>query len=228
MSPSLALSVNDTGLNAALTGTPRLIIITNSGSSPATNVTYSPSPALPSGTTISPSSCGSIAASDTCTLTITPGSTPSSAPGDTGPTPITLSISGTNTNTLTPTLNILTYGSVYQGGYVYAVNDTTPNTGSIGGTVVSQTDQAPIFPNGAIWSSNGAGGATANVSSEIIPGIADTSTTGSSVPTYAAAQASFNSTYSNEITYPFPPSGSFFSCNGRSDGACNSANILTL
>lgn len=132
---TLGLSVNDTGLNAALTGTPRIITITNSGSNPAMSVTYTPSPSLPSGTTISPASCGTIAASDTCELTITPGSAPSAVSGDTSPTPITLSISGTNTNTLTPTVNILTYGSVYQGGYVYAVDDTTPDTGSIGGKV---------------------------------------------------------------------------------------------
>ena len=223
---TLGLSVNNTGLNTALTGTPRLITITNSGSNPATSVTYSLSPDLPSGTTISPSSCGTIAVSGTCVLTITPGSTASATAGDTSPTPITLSISGTNTNTLTPTVNILTYGSVYQGGYIYAVDDTKPNTGSIGGTVVTQTDQAPRYPGGVVWSSNGAN--STSVSNDSIPGIAETSTTGSSVPTYAFAQTSFNSTYSNESTFPFPSSGSFSSCIGRTNGACNSTNILTL
>lgn len=212
--------------NAALTGTPRLITITNSGTNSATNVTYSPSPALPSGTTISPASCGTIAASGTCVLIITPGSTASATAGNTSPTPITLSISGENTNTLTPTFNVLTYGSVYQGGYIYAVDDTTPNTGSIGGTVVTQTDQAPRSPGGVVWSSNGV--SSLSVSNDSIPGIAETSTTGSSVPTYAVSQTVFNSTYVNASTYPFPSSGSFSSCNGGTDGACNSANILTL
>ena len=224
---TLGLSVNDTGLNAALTGRPRLITITNSGSFSATNVTYSASPALPSGTTISPASCGTIVSSGTCVLTITPGSTASANAGDTSPTPITLSISGRNTNTLTPTVNILTYGSVYQGGYIYAVDDTTPDTGSIGGTVVTQTDQAdPALESlySVVWSSNGASSLSA--SNDLIPGIAETSTTGSSVPTYAAAQASFNTTYSNESTFPFPSAGSFASCNGGTNGACNSANIL--
>ena len=223
---TLGLSVNNTELNAALTGTPRLITITNSGSNSATSVTYSPSPALPSGTTISPSSCGTIAASSTCVLTITPGSTASATAGNTSPTPITLSISGTNTNTLTPTVNVLTYGSVYQGGYIYAVDDTTSNTGSIGGTVVTQTDQAPRYPDGVVWSSNGAN--STSVSYDSIPGIAETSTTDSSAPTYASAQTSFNSTYSNVSTSPFPSSSSFSSCNGRTNGACNSANILML
>jgi hypothetical protein len=134
---TLALSVNDTGLNAALTGTPRKITITNTGSAVATSVTYSPSPALPSGTTItsSPASCSTIAPSASCVLTITPWITPSAPPGNTNPTPITLSISGANTNTLTPTINILTYGSVYQSGYVYSVDDGTSDTNSIGGRV---------------------------------------------------------------------------------------------
>ena len=223
---TLGLSVNDTSLNAALTGTPRLITITNSGSISATSVTYSPSPALPSGTTISPSTCGTIAASGTCVLTITPGSTASATAGNSSPTPITLSISGTNTNTLTPTVNILTYGSVYQGGYIYAVDDTTADTGSIGGTVVTQTDQAPRYSGGVVWSSNGVD--SNSESDDSIPGIAETSTTGSSVPTYTDAQASFNSTYSNESTFPFPSSGSFSSCSGLTNGACNSTNILTL
>jgi hypothetical protein len=224
----LGLSVNNTTLNAALTGSPRLITIRNTGSNPAVNVTYTPSPSLPTGTTISPSSCDTIAPAGQCILTITPGNTPSATPGNTSPTPITLTISGTNTNTVTSPFNVLTYGSVYQGGYIYAVDDTTPNTGSIGGAVVTQTDQAPPDPYGVVWSSNGAGSAQENVSEDIIPGIAATSTTGSSVPTYSAAQASFNSTYSNCSLFPFPSSGSFSSCNGRTDGACNSANILTL
>lgn len=218
---TLGLSVNNTGLNAALRGTPRLITITNTGSITATNVTYFASPALPSGTTINPAHCGTIEVSGTCVLTITPGSTASATAGNTNPTPITLSISGTNTNTVTPALNVLTYGSVYQGGYIYAVDDTTPNTGSIGGTVVTQIDQAT-----GMWSSNGV--SSTSGSSDSIPGIAVTSTTSTSVPTYTNAQASFNSTYLNVSMFPFPSSVSFSSCNGGTDGACNSTNILTL
>lgn len=225
---TLGLSVNNTGLNTALIGTPRNITITNTGSVAATTVTYSPSPALPTGTTISPASCGTIAAADTCVLRITPGSTASATAGDTSPTPITLSISGTNTNTLTPTVNILTYGSVYQGGYLYAVDDTTPDTGSIGGSVVTQTDQAPRGLGGIVWSSNGAGSAAGDASYDSIPKIDETSTTGSPQPTYANSLNFFNATYSNESTYPFPSDGSFPPCNGRVAGACNSANILTL
>lgn len=201
---TLALSVNNTGLNTALTGTPRLITITNTGVVAASDVTYSPSPALPSGTTISPASCGAIAAFDACVLTITPGATPSAASGDTSPTPITLSISGANTNTLTPTVTVVTYGSVYQGGYVYAVDDTTPNTGSIGGKVAALTDQSA----GLIWSSDGSGA----VSYVAILGIDDLSTPLSPSPT--------------SPSYP-PGTPTYVACNGNSDGACNTSNIVS-
>lgn len=199
----LALSVNDTGLNAALTGAPRLIAITNTGVVPATAVTYSPSPALPSGTTISPSSCGTLAPSATCVLTITPGDTPSAVSGDTTPTPITLSISGSNTNTVTPTMNVLTYGSVYQGGYVYAVDDTTPDTGSIGGKVAALTDQS----TGVLWSSDG----SSSVSYVGILAIDELSTSFSPSPT--------------SPSYP-PGTPAYEACNGNSDGACNTSNIV--
>lgn len=201
---TLGLSVNNTGLNAALTGTPRLITITNAGTSPAINVTYAPSPALPSGTTISPASCGTIAVSDTCVLTITPGNISSAASGDTAPTPITLSISGSNTNTLTPTINILAYGSVYQGGYIYAVDDNTPDTGSIGGKVAALTDQSA----GVIWSSNG----SSSVSYVAILAIDELSTPLSPSPT--------------SPSYP-PGTPAYVACNGTSDGACNTANIVS-
>lgn len=60
-------------------GAARTLTITNTGAAAATNVTYTFSPALPSGTTISPTSCGTIAPAATCVLTITPGATPSAA-----------------------------------------------------------------------------------------------------------------------------------------------------
>lgn len=197
---TLTLSVADTNLNAALTGTPRVITITNTGNSAALNVSYSPSPALPAGTTISPA-CGTIAPSASCTLTITPGANPSAAPGDTNPVPITLSIAGTNTNTLTPTLNILTYGSVYQGGYIYAVDDTTPTGGNIGGKAVTLFDQTSPS-SGIIWSSDVLG----HVNFTAIYAVSENST----------------------ILQPSPSAGQIpgqTSCNGNQDGFCTSTNI---
>ncbi|HVY07960.1 MAG TPA: hypothetical protein VHB46_18435 [Burkholderiales bacterium] len=123
------------------TGVPRKITITNTGSAPATGVTVSSS-GLPSGTSITSDTCNgaTLAASASCTLTITPGSTPTHTAGSTTPTPATVSISGGNTNTVAVSVSVLTYGSLYQNGYVFALDDTTADTASVGGKAAAQTD----------------------------------------------------------------------------------------
>jgi hypothetical protein len=168
----LVLAVNDTALSASLTGSPRTFTLTNTGTATATSVGYAASPALPSGTTISPANCGDLAPAASCVLTITPGATPSSAAGDTNPAAVVLSVSGTNTNTLSVSIAVLTYGSVHQAGYVFSVDDTTPTTGSIGGKVAALTDQAVAFRPGIKWSSD----ANGDVAYDDIPGIYETST----------------------------------------------------
>ncbi|MEI6095697.1 MAG: hypothetical protein WCR08_09645 [Gammaproteobacteria bacterium] len=224
---TLGLSVNDLELNAALTGAPRVITISNSGTTTANNVAC-PTSGSASITSIVCTGCGTILAGQSCQVTITPSSTPSATAYVTNPTPITLSISGTNTNTLTPTINILTYGSVYQGGFVYEINDTTPNTGSIGGTVASLVDQAePNINSGPqstsiIWSSNGT---ASNVSYDLIPGIDETSSTSTGSPTYTAFSEYFQYIYTNTVA---PPSSSFNECNGSTDGSCDTSNILAF
>jgi hypothetical protein len=94
----------------------------------------------------------------------------------------------------------LNYGCIYQGGYAYAFDDTTPNTQSIGGQVATTTDQAPV-PNGVIWSSIGSGPAF-----DAIFGISELSTVSSPDPS------------------AFSVSGQA-ACNGSADGACNTNNI---
>jgi uncharacterized protein YjdB len=143
----LALRVYDAGTSPSLTGTPRIITITNTGTIAATDV--SPAATLmPSGTTLSTTCMASLTSGMSCTVTVTPGVTPSSAPGDTNPTPITLTVSGSNTNTVSVPVVVLAYGSVYQSGYVYSIDDTTANTGSIGGQVMALSDQSA----GIVWS----------------------------------------------------------------------------
>jgi hypothetical protein len=93
---------------------------------------------------------------------------------------------------------VLGYGCIYQEGYLYAVDDTTPNTQSIGGKVAAVTDQS----SGTYWSSDGAGNASFNA----VYGISETSTTSS----------------------PDPSSGQVAgqtACNGNIDGLCDSNNI---
>ncbi|MCX7116336.1 MAG: hypothetical protein NTW94_00175 [Legionellales bacterium] len=139
-------------------------------------------------------------------LTIVPGGTASAAAYDTNPTPITLAIAGDNTNTLNPTTNILTYGSVYQRGYLFAIDDTTAETSSIGGKIAALTDQAPAYPDGTVWSSDGMG--SSNVSHDIISGIDETSTTLTPSPA-------------------LNPPTTLSACNGATDGSCDSNNIVT-
>jgi hypothetical protein len=171
---ALALSTNEAAAAPlpALTGTPRVFTITNTGGAPALSVAYAldaGSPALPAGTTAI-STCTMLAPLASCQITITPGNTASALAGDASPVPVTLSIGGSNTNTLNPTVQVLTYGSAYQGGYVFAIDDTTPNTGSIGGKVVARDESVPV-----IWSSNGVSGNPADVAYNAIPGINENS-----------------------------------------------------
>lgn len=242
----LALSVNDTLTNAALTGNARQITITNTGPNTATGVSVLAT-GLPAGTDITtiPTTCtGTLAPGATCTVSITPGqNATSSCTTGIAPTPGKIIVSATNVGTpASSDVVVLGYGCQYQGGFLYSVDDTTNNgvtgaclvppcTNSIGGKVASLTDQADpnigVGPQATstIWSSNGSGNLPANVSYDIVPLIADVSTANDS---YANAQLIFDTTYVNTLAFPFPILGAFAPCNGASDGACNTNNILAL
>jgi hypothetical protein len=216
---NLALSVNDTGTNAALTGTPRFITITNTGSASTQNLSISPS-GLPAGTSITSNTCaGVLAPGDSCVVTITPGASATSS-CDTGivPTPGDVSIDGDNTNAILIDVTILSYGCIYQGGFLFAVDDTTPTTDSIRGKVAALTDQAaPDLgsggqPTSIIWSSNGNGSGAGDVDHTAILGSDETSTTSTPSP-----------------TGPGYPMGTpaFTPCEGQLDGSCNTDNIVS-
>lgn len=204
---TLALSVKNTSLNAALTGNPRQITIINPASGvQLMNVTYPKT--LSGGVTVSnPSigasgSCGLTASTtmnpgDTCVFTITPSST--AILND------TFSLQGVNSSntsyTVSVGVNVLSYGSTYQSGSVFSIDDTTPTNQSVGGKVLSLENQAPLFPLGIIWASNGTYGCALGnyapcTNYDIIPGINELSTAGPG------------------------------SCNGSADGACNTQVIL--
>lgn len=114
----------------------RVLTISNNTPFTATNVTYTISPPLPTLTTISPSGCGNITQTTPCVLTITPGANPSApAPGVAPPSVLTAS--GINTNTVTSNIKVLTYGNNFLSGYIFSMDDSTPQTQSIGGKVSS-------------------------------------------------------------------------------------------
>ena len=174
-------------------------MIKNTGASTAFGVAYSISPALPSGTRITPGTCGTISPGGACELTVTPGSNDGTS---------ALVVSGTNTNTLNSDIDVLTYGSTYQSGYVFAVDDTTPDTESIGGKITALEDQAlagaPDNPNGIRWSSDAQGNDDGGVA---IYAINTTSTPSNPSPDVKQNDLQLN-------------------CNGATDGSCNTTNIL--
>lgn len=205
----LALSV--TGLTEyGVSGTPssgvaRTITITNTGSVDADNLSIN-YPSWPSGTTAS-SNCGStLAASASCSITITPGGTASSngaspCTGGTAPIASNLSISADNANSVSTDVLLLGYGCIYQGGYIYAFDDTTSSSASVGGKVATIFNQSGSI----IWSSNSSGTFDGGVA---IYGISETSTTSS--PNPSSGQVSGQS-----------------ACNGATDGSCDTNNIYT-
>lgn len=134
--------------NDALTGNPRQITITNTGSGDATNVVVGSS-GLPSDASVTPSSCGTIVANGgTCIITVTPGATASANANNAlctvGVQPEG-SVSVTADGGLSTSVNayVLSYGCIYQGGFIYSIDDTTTDTGSVGGKTAAVTDTFP-------------------------------------------------------------------------------------
>lgn len=144
---------------------PRTLTVTNLGPDTAYDVTIDYS--LPNSTllTTSPVDCSSLASGATCVLTITPGTTPTALAGS-EPKPSVLTVHGSNTNSIKSDVIVLTYGNIYQEGYVYSIDDTTPTNESVLGSAAALLDQVvgkPYTPN---WSAP----------ADKIPGITDAST----------------------------------------------------
>jgi hypothetical protein len=132
------ITASPSSLTLAASGIPRTIAITATEGD-ALAVSYETSSPLPEGTTITPATCGDIAKDKSCIITIHPGPTPSAAAGS-APIPIGFKIQGINTNALDFDASVLTQGNIYQQGFIFSIDDTTPATGGIGGTIVSLTD----------------------------------------------------------------------------------------
>jgi len=159
-----ALSVSPSSLTLSVTGfttttgnnsgRSRVFTIYNTGPETAMGVAC-PTSLSGSIASITCSGCGTILSGGMCSVTITPSAIPSAAVADTSATPITLTIQGTNTNTLSPTVNVLTYGSFYQAGWLFSIIETATVSLSIGGTVAAETDAAGQSPDGVQYSQSG-------------------------------------------------------------------------
>ena len=206
-------------INPNLTGVPRQIVMTNTGSAAATHVNTELT-AFPAGTSITSNTCsGTLNAGDSCRITITPGPVATSdCTLGTAPQPTLVTVSADGGLSTPVNVFVLGYGCQYQGGFVYSIDDTTAATMSIRGKVASLVDQAEPWLvsvpsiNGMIWSSNGNGKTSADYDFTVILGIDELSTELVPSPT--------------EPAYPVgtPP---YLYCDGRSDGACDSSNIIS-
>jgi hypothetical protein len=107
---------------------------------------------------------------------------------------------------VTADIDILGYGCIYQSGYLFSIDDTTPNTTSIGGIVAGLTDTIAPSP-GIVWS----------------PGGDDT-------PIWGIGHSSQPANPTPNATSPFPAAITLgqANCSGANDGLCNTHNIVTF
>ena len=206
--PEPNLTASPVNLALAQSGASRSITFINTSGSPVT-INSVTATGLPTGTHFSNVNCtGSLNANSTCTVTVTPGSTVSSdnsshlCSGGYAPTPgastVTLS---TNAGTVTVNIYVLSYGCIYQSGYLFSMDDTTPSTSSIGGKVVTTLDQDQS--NVIVWHST----------QTSIWGIDDASTVGVPSPNTTSNQAATLSTGQ-------------LNCDAVNDGSCATNNIV--
>jgi hypothetical protein len=150
-SVSVSCATNTTTLSASLSnlalatsGNARTITITNTGSSSAENLSIN-YPTWPSGT-MANSDCGSsLGATNTCTITVTPGATATSSCNSpySAPTPGVITVSASNvTSSVITDVYVLTYGCIYEEGYIFAIDDTTSTNTSIGGATAALADNS--------------------------------------------------------------------------------------
>jgi len=155
--PTATLTASVSSLSLAPSGVIRTITLTNTSIQETATDVQVTALNFTSGTILSSTCASSLAPGESCQIFVTPGATASGLPG-TAPTFGTASIQGSNTNALSIPVGVLTEGNIYQGGYIFSIDDSTPNTGSVGGKTVALADNSA----GIQWynGSNGNTGAT--------------------------------------------------------------------
>lgn len=193
LTQNLALSINSPGADPALAGNARIIRIENTGSIPANNVQVTTS-GFPADTSITNNACtGTLNAGATCDITITPGGTASpdnsanactTSPG-TEPAPTIVTVSADNAPSTNVNILVLGYGCIYRGGFLFSVDDSTSNTGSIGGKVAALTDESNSLYEWSTISDDTA-------ANSITDGLGNTNALENPAGQYPAAQACLN------------------------------------
>lgn len=139
---SLGASLSNLALETS--GIARTITITNTGSVPVEGLSIN-YPTWPSGTTAISDCSSSLGATDTCKITVTPGANATSSCNNpySAPTPGVITVSASNvTSSVTTDVYVLSYGCIYQKGYIFAIDDTTSTNTSIRGTTVALTNNS--------------------------------------------------------------------------------------
>lgn len=142
-SPPAKLIAPAPALVLAASGTARLITVTNQGPGP-TEALQANAAGLPAGSWLRSTCPTTLAPGASCLLLVTPGALPSAAPGDLAPVSATVTVTGSNTNAIDVSVSVLAYGSVHQGGYVFALDDSAPLTGSVGGKVLATAEVSNV------------------------------------------------------------------------------------
>ncbi|MCX7117729.1 MAG: DUF1566 domain-containing protein [Legionellales bacterium] len=141
---NLALSVSNQQRNSALIGNTRDITIQNVGNEIALEIAIH-YPNWPAGTSATSTCDSHLSPAASCVISIHPGPESSShCDRGTLAIPSTITISARNAPAIKFYVMILSYGCIYQGGYLFSVNDNYakyPRDLSIGGKVVSLNDQ---------------------------------------------------------------------------------------
>ena len=187
--PATTLSLSVSTLALKVSGNQRVLTVANTGADAALLMTVDPG-VFPAGTS-SATTCGStLAPGATCTITISPGASPSAVPGVLASAAVPVVVHGGNTNTLTADVYVLDYGSFYQGGQVFAMDDTTANSTSVGGKVAAMTGLKPS------WSFDKVGGSATVFD---VVGVTDTS-----VGPAPACDARFDGACNTELIVAHP------------------------
>ncbi|HVT62934.1 MAG TPA: hypothetical protein VHD33_05550 [Legionellaceae bacterium] len=134
--------------NASLTGNQRYITVQNTSASQTTPTLTTTAAGFPTGTSITADTCNgnTLAPLATCSITVTPNQVSSSdCTNGSQATPGTITIS-TGSGSAVANIYVLSYGCIYQGGFIYSIDDNYtdyPEAGSIGGSTAAVYDSVP-------------------------------------------------------------------------------------
>lgn len=131
--------------NAALTGNQRYITVQNTSATQTTPTLTTTAAGFPTGTSITADTCNgnTLAPLATCYITVSPNQVASSdCTNGSQATPGTITIS-TGSGSAVADIYVLSYGCIYQGGFIYSIDDNYtdyPEAGSIGGSTAAVYD----------------------------------------------------------------------------------------